>query len=51
MRRKRSILIATLNFKVPLEIRNIVETFADKEGLTLGEAARHIMKVGINQVV
>ena len=51
MRRKKSDLTANLNCKVPLEVRNIVENFADKKNLTLGEATRHFLRLGIKQVV
>lgn len=51
MRRKKSRLIANLNCKVPLEVRAIIENYADKEDLTLGEATRYFLALGIKQVM
>jgi len=47
MRTKKSMLTAWLNCKVPTNIREAVEEYAIRENLSLGEATRHFLTIGI----
>ena len=47
MRTKKSMLTAWLNCKVPAHIRETVEDYAIRENLSLGEATRHFLAIGI----
>lgn len=47
MRRKRSVLTSVLNCKVTEHIRRSVEALADEKNLSLGEATRHYLELGI----
>jgi hypothetical protein len=47
MRTKKSLLTAWLNCKVPAHIRETVEDYAIRENLSLGEATRHFLAIGI----
>lgn len=44
---KRPILTAHINIMVPPDVRNAVERLADAENLSIGEAARHFLMMGI----
>ena len=49
MRTKKSMLTAWLNCKVSANIREAVEEYVIRENLSLGEATRHFLAIGIQK--
>jgi hypothetical protein len=49
MRTKKAVMTAWLTCKVPVNIREAVEQYAIQENLSLGEATRHFLAIGIQK--